>query len=220
MRSVSRRAILLRPALDLPGDVVLAAAEIGEPDRGRIERMQPRQRRIHRVVDRGALGRRRLRHVRFPEHAAAHMAHEIERRAGDALVGAVEQRRGDRKALRMQRADHAELAVDRMRRRQQLAGRLAAQHVAPAGRLDQVGRVRLPALELPQAERPRIAGQRATPDRRRAAPDRWRAPPAPASRRKMSPVDRSEPSSVQAPLVFVMLIGQLRHACAASSFAA
>ncbi len=159
MRFGLGRAILLRPALDLPGDVVLAAAEVAEPDRRRLEGVQPRQRRVHRVVDRRALDRRRLRHVRFPEHAAAHMAHEIERRTGDALVGAVEQRRGDRKALRMQRADHAELAVDRVRGRQQLAGRLAAQHVAPARRLDQVGRVRLAALELAQAERAGIAGQ-------------------------------------------------------------
>ena len=50
-------AVLLRPALDLARHVVLAAAVVGEPDRGRIEGMQPRQRRVHGVVDGGALGR-------------------------------------------------------------------------------------------------------------------------------------------------------------------
>ena len=53
----------------------------------------------------------------------------------------------------MQRADDAEFAIDRMRRGQQLARRLAAQHVSAARRLQQISRVRLAAFELLHAER-------------------------------------------------------------------
>ena len=110
--------------------------------------MQPRQRRIHVVIDRRALGRIRARHLRLPEHAAVDEIHHIERRAGDGLVAAIENRLRDRKALRMQRADDAEFAIDRMRGGQQLPRRLAAQHIFRRGRFQQIGRVGLPALEL------------------------------------------------------------------------
>ena len=143
-----RGAILLRPALDLARDVILAAAEIGEADLRRIERMQARDGVVHGVVDRGALGRVGARHLRLPEHAAVDEAHHIKRRAGNALVRAIGQRLCHRKFLRMQRTDHAVFAVDRVRRRQQLARRLAAQDVTPRRRLQQISRVRLPALEL------------------------------------------------------------------------
>ena len=71
--------------------------------------------------------------------------------------------------MRVQRADDAEFAVDRMRRRQQLAGRLAAQHVAPRRRLQQIGRVRLSALELLDRQRPGEARHMLRRDNRRAA---------------------------------------------------
>ena len=95
-----RRAVLFRPALDLPRHVILAAAVIAKPDRGRIEAVQPRQRRVHGVIDLRALGRIGRRHLRLPEHAALDIGHDEERRADDALVGAIEQRLGDRKTLR------------------------------------------------------------------------------------------------------------------------
>src|SRR6185295_16717329 len=60
---------------------------------------------------------------------------------------------GDGKALLVQSRDGAELAVDRVRRRQQLARRLPAQHVAARRRLELIGRVRLPALELTHGQR-------------------------------------------------------------------
>src|SRR4029077_8112333 len=71
----------------------------------------------------------------------------------DALVRAIGHRLGDRKALRIERRDRAELAVDRMRGWQQLAGRLAAEHVASRRRCQQIGRVRLAALELAYRQR-------------------------------------------------------------------
>ena len=53
-----------------------------------------------------------------------------------------------------QRADHAVLAIDRVRGWQQLARRLAAQHVRLSAGGELVGRVRLAALELLDFERP------------------------------------------------------------------
>ena len=146
-------AILFRPALDLARHVVLAAPEIAEPDRRRLERMQPRDRGVHGVIDRAAFGRGAARHLRLPEHAALDMAHDVEGGADNLRVVAIEHRRRHGKFLRMQRTDDAEFAVDRVRGGQELAGRLAAQHVSARRRLQQIGRVRLPALELAHAER-------------------------------------------------------------------
>jgi hypothetical protein len=115
--------------------------------------MQPRQRGIHGVIDRCALGGLGIGHVRLPDDAAFDVIHDIERRAGDAEIIAVNERRGDREALGMQRADDAELAVDRVRGRQQLARRLSPQHVAARGRRQQVGGIGLPALELAHVQR-------------------------------------------------------------------
>ncbi len=147
-------AILLRPAFDLARDVVVAAAEVAESERGRIERMQPRERGVHGVVDRRALSGLRVRHVRLPDDAALDVVHEIERRAGDAGIVAIKHRRGHGKASRIERAGHAELAVDRVRGRKQLARRLAPQHVAARRRLQKISGVGLAAFELPHAQRP------------------------------------------------------------------
>jgi hypothetical protein len=115
--------------------------------------MQPRQRRVHRVEHRRAFLSVRARHVRHPDHPAFDETHHVECGAGDALVGAIDDRLCDRKPLRMKRADRLELAVDRMRGRQELAGRLAPEHVFARRRLQHVGRVRLTALELLDAQR-------------------------------------------------------------------
>src|SRR5260370_15599201 len=120
--------------------------------------MEPRERGIHGVVDSRALGGFGTRHVRLPDDAALGVLHDIERRAGDARVIAVEHRYGDWKFLRMERADDAELAVDRVRGWEQLARRLAPQHVAARGCFEKVGGIGLPALELAQGERRREIG--------------------------------------------------------------
>src|SRR5262249_54551071 len=65
----------------------------------------------------------------------------------------------DREALGVKRADHAELAVDRVRGGKQLARRLSPQHVAPSGCLQKIGGIGLAALELPHAERGSEIGQ-------------------------------------------------------------
>ena len=154
-----RGAVLFRPALDLPRDVIVAAAEVGKPERGGIKRMQPRQGRVHGVVDRGALGGLGRRHVRLPDDAAFDVIHEIERGSGNAGVVAVKHRRSDREALRVKRADHAELAVDGVRGRQQLARRLSPQHVTARRRLQEVRGVGLTPLELAHGEGRREVGE-------------------------------------------------------------
>src|SRR5258708_12332618 len=70
-----RGAILLRPALHLTGDVGLAAAIVGKSDRGRIEAMQVRDRRIGGIVDGGALSRMRARHTFPPQNAPVAHTH-------------------------------------------------------------------------------------------------------------------------------------------------
>jgi len=48
----------------------------------------------------------------------------------------------------------ASVSVDRVGRRQELARRLAPEHVFGAGAEDLVGRIRLPTLELAHSDRP------------------------------------------------------------------
>ena len=69
--------------------------------------------------------------------------------------------RGTGTSVPCERAHHAELAIDRVRRRQQLGRRpgLGAHHVGACRRQQLVGRIRLAALELLDGERAGEAGQ-------------------------------------------------------------
>jgi hypothetical protein len=149
-----RSSILLRPALDLARHIVLTAPEISKPDRGGVEAMQAGDGRVRRVVDGRALGRIGGRQMRLPEHAAVDKAHDKERGADDFRIVAIGDRLRHREVLPVESGDDAEFAVHRMRRRQELARRLAAQHEAALRCLEKIGRIRLPALELAHRERP------------------------------------------------------------------
>jgi hypothetical protein len=92
--------------------------------------------------------------MRLPEDAALDEAHHEERGADHLRVVAIGDRLRHREALPMERRDDAEFAVDRVGRGEELAGRLAAQHEAALQRLEKIGRVRLPALELAHRKRP------------------------------------------------------------------
>ena len=151
-------AILLGPAVDLAREIISGPAEIGKPDLLRIEIVQMRQRLDLAGEDFppriGRLGRQR----RIPEHAALLHRHDVEGRADDVVVGAERIGARDRKArLLRQRGDDAELAVDRMRRRQQFAERLAPHHIGAIGRVEPVGRIGLAALELQDDQRSLVA---------------------------------------------------------------
>ena len=82
-----------------------------------------------------------------------HVAHQIEHAADDRIVRAQVQRLRDRYRAAAQGVQHAELTVDGMCRSEQLARRFAPQHVAARRRLDQVGRIGLPAPELRRRRR-------------------------------------------------------------------
>ena len=92
------------------------------------------------------------------------------------VVLAERQRAGRGKPRALERLQDAKLALDHMGALQELARRLAAQHVAAARGFDEVGRVRLAggefgrparppkALDMrsrPGVERPRVFGKRA-----------------------------------------------------------
>ena len=145
---------MFRPALHLPRHVILAAAIIAKPDFGGIEAVQPRQRRVHGIVDLRALGGLRRRHMRFPEDATLDIGHDEERRADNAFISAIEERLGDRKSLPVERTDDPVFAVDGMRGRQQLSRWLAPQRVEPQRSLHQIGRIGLATLELADRDRP------------------------------------------------------------------
>ena len=99
------------------------------------------------MASRAFLGQ--LRQQRVPQHPAVAILHDVEGRADHALVLAQGIGPRRRHVGLVEGGDDPELAVDGMGRRQQLAGRLAPQHVATAGAIGQpVGRVGLAALEL------------------------------------------------------------------------
>src|SRR5216684_8342652 len=110
--------------------------------------MKARQRRVHAVVNLRAFCWVGFRHVRLPKNAAVGESHDKERSADNTFVLAIKERLGDRKAFRVKSADHPIFAVDRMRGRQQLAGRLSAQDVTSWRRFDEIGWIGLSALEL------------------------------------------------------------------------
>ena len=149
-----RRAILLAPPPDLPRHIALRLAEIGDAQRGVIELVQPRDGVVQRVEQRRAVSPRKFRRMRLPEHPALGMFHHIEGRADHVVIGAEMQRPRHRKSGERQRLRHAVLALDRMGRGQQLAEGLAPQHIGAGWSRQLVGRVRLPALESRQRQRP------------------------------------------------------------------
>ena len=122
---------LVRPALELAREVVARAAVVGEADRGDVEPMDRGHRTRHGVVDGAALPACDPRRCVFGEDAAFHPFHQIEGRAQHCPLGAVVQRLGHRHFGVSQRGQHAELAVDGVRRWHDLAGRLLAQHRLP-----------------------------------------------------------------------------------------
>ena len=83
-----RRAgsVLLAPARELPGEVIARLAEVAEIGLCDVDGVQTRQRRVHRVVDRGAKFRRLARQRRVPKNPPLDERHKVKGRADDALV--------------------------------------------------------------------------------------------------------------------------------------
>jgi hypothetical protein len=144
-----RCLVLLAPARDLARDVASRPAEISQTEGRVIDRMQARQHVELRLVDREAAFLGHVRQQRIPQHAAVAELHDVKRRPDHTVVLAQRVGPGSRDIGPVQRRNDAELPVDGMRRRQQLARRLAPQHVAAAGAIGQsIGGIGLAALEL------------------------------------------------------------------------
>ncbi len=110
--------------------------------------MQRGDHAVHLVVVGGAFACIHARQLGIPENAAVDTVHHVEGRADHRWVLAQRMSVRHRHLGGGQRLDDAELALHRMRRRQQRAGRLAPHHISmPAGD-EQKGRVALATLEL------------------------------------------------------------------------
>lgn len=92
---------MLRPARHLARQVILALAVVGKAERVGIEGMKARERIVHGVVDRDALGVGRVRHLWFPDRTTVDEAHDVEGSADHRLVRAVQNRLGHRETLRV-----------------------------------------------------------------------------------------------------------------------
>jgi hypothetical protein len=144
-----RRLVLLAPARDLARDVAARPAEVGQAEADIVDGMQAGEHVELGPVDRQPAFLGNLGQQRVPQHPAVAIFHDVESGADDAVVLAQRVGPGGRHIGLIQRRNHAEFPIDRMGRRQQLARRLAAQHVAAPGAIGQaIGRVRLATLEL------------------------------------------------------------------------
>ena len=149
--------ILFRPAADLALEIIARLAIVAEADRLRIEAVELGDRRVHRVEIGGSVGRVRLGKARLPDDPPLHHGHYVKGGADDALILAQGERFGDREALTTECGDHPIFAIHGMGAREQLAGRLAPQHIGAVRRDQLVGGVGLPPLELLDAQRAREA---------------------------------------------------------------
>jgi hypothetical protein len=113
-----------------------------------------RQHVVHRIEDFAAIGRRDAGHLGIGQDAAGQELHDVERGADhkSVLAQGVGFRHRHIGMIR-QSLDDAIFAIHLVRRGQELARRLLAQHVHAPATVGQVeGRVALPALELEHGE--------------------------------------------------------------------
>ena len=140
--------VLIGPALVLTGVVAARLAVIREARRGDVDHVQFGEALVHRVIDRPTVLALEFRQRRIPEDAAVDEGHEIEGGSDHALVLAERKRARGRIADALERLEHPKLALDHVGHFEELARRLAAQHVAAVRRLDEIGRVRLAGGEF------------------------------------------------------------------------
>jgi hypothetical protein len=109
--------------------------------------VQARQHVVHRVVHRGALGWRCAGNAGILDHPSVQRFHDVEQRADHRAVLAQVEHARHRHIRRRERVLDPEFAIDRVRGRQELAGRLLAQDHVARSELQPIGRVRLPAAD-------------------------------------------------------------------------
>ena len=147
-------AVLRAPAADLAGEEVAGFAVVGQTDLRRVEAVQRGDHAVHVVEQCRAFSVRETGQRRVPKSAALHVLHHVERTADQSGIAAQAVHLWHRHARVAQRVHLAVFALDRVGRGQQLARRLVAQHVTRRPSFQQVGRVRLPAFELLNLQRP------------------------------------------------------------------
>ncbi len=153
-RSDIRRDILTCPAADLTVDVILRPPVTFETGAPPVHAMQRGHHAVHVVIHRRAVRVRKPRQRAVSEHASRYVIHQVESRSDHVGIHAEQPHSRHRNAGVRERRLHAVFPVDRVGRRQQLAGWLLAQHVVAARRREVERRIRLAALELPHPRRP------------------------------------------------------------------
>jgi hypothetical protein len=123
---------LAQPALELPLDVGLPAAQVPEADRVRVDHGEGGQDVDHRAAERGSL---RCAEVGVDvlgdcQHLALDEGHDVERRAIHVGVVAIAERRGHRHPRRDERRDDAVLTAHVVGRLKHAAERRAPQDEA------------------------------------------------------------------------------------------
>ena len=147
--------VLLAPAADLALEIVARFAETVEPDRRHVDLVQCRDDPVHFVVDRSPAGIAEIRQRLVPQHPALHELHDVERTPDHRFILDQQVHHGHWNLTSVQGLHDAKLALDGMRRREQLVcrARLGAHHIRARRGCESEGRVRLPALELLDRER-------------------------------------------------------------------
>ncbi|TWH69118.1 hypothetical protein JD77_04120 [Micromonospora olivasterospora] len=158
------------PAADLPAEEAVGAAEVGQPDRRGVDRVQGGERVHHGQGQLAALpGGQRVGLRPAAEHLAGHPLHEVERGADHVGVGAVQQRRGHRHGGGGQGRDDPVLPGHVVRGGQHVPERGAAQHHLVIAGAQQVRQVRLASGDQPGPQR-RGGQLRAAPGQVRGEP--------------------------------------------------
>ena len=121
---------LRTPPPHLAFEIAGRLAEVGQPDRRRVDSVQVGQhldQRVDTVVERGLVAER-LEFRRQPHNPARHVLHHLERCAGHRVVVAHGDRTGDRDRGVLERGDNPVLARHVVRRRRQPVQRWPTQH--------------------------------------------------------------------------------------------
>ncbi len=145
---------LLAPAAQLPVQEALGTAEVRQPHRRRIHRVQFDE-RVHQGQHRvpGALRAERGQLVGGAVRGALDELHDVERSPEHLLVLAQQHRPRHRHVRRVQRADHAVLPLHVVRRGEDMAERGPPYDPLRRAVADRVGEVRASALDQPAGQR-------------------------------------------------------------------
>ncbi len=153
-----RGLILLAPTADLALEIVAGLAIAVQTGGTDVDPVQGGDHSAHFAINGVALGRAHARQGLIPKYAALNEFHDVEGATDHGFVFAQAEHARHGHLAACKSAHDRELALDRMRRGQQLGHRagLAAHHVLGLRRDQLVRGVGLTALELLDRERPGV----------------------------------------------------------------